>query len=192
MRKKNKFVDVSAFTPGAINVFLNGPWVNFWCNDCGRNLAPRSIHDHWKKAHGGDPNNLSGLQNVAAEAVELFMKYKGGKGDAVEEDNDAVDGEEFDFETKTKRRNAMDVSLPGKKIKVEKVKTNTSGCSLFGPRVSVTEQKNPFFMAVDATPDTIKQIMTKDAWIDVMMKTKDMKHAQIQQGYNAIQSHFDH
>lgn len=67
------FIDVGAFPLGSYNVILPGPFVNFWCQDCGRLLAPRSIHDHWQKAHDGDKFNLKGCQNVAAYATSYVQ-----------------------------------------------------------------------------------------------------------------------
>ena len=75
-RPNSDFIEASSFVPGAFNVFLPGPWVTFWCADCGRKLASRSIHEHWRKAHG-DKHNLAGLKNVANNAMSKFTKFKG-------------------------------------------------------------------------------------------------------------------
>lgn len=70
------FLDVSPISKGSYNVILPGPFVTFWCQDCGRQLAARSVHDHWAKSHGGDKFNLAGLQNVAAFASQYIANTK--------------------------------------------------------------------------------------------------------------------
>ena len=37
---KSGFINTSEMTPGAVNIFVPGPWADFWCQDCGRKLAP--------------------------------------------------------------------------------------------------------------------------------------------------------
>ena len=76
---KTKFLNVSNIPPGSLNVILPGPFVIFWCQDCGRQLAPRSISEHWAKAHES-LHNLNGLQNVAAHAMAQYHQHSTPKG----------------------------------------------------------------------------------------------------------------
>ena len=37
--QKADFIGMLSFVPGAFNIIIPGPWVTFWCADCGRKLA---------------------------------------------------------------------------------------------------------------------------------------------------------
>lgn len=176
----NKFISVEAFTPGAQNVVLNGPWVTFWCSDCGRKLASRSIHEHWAKSHGSKNNNV-GLRNMVAYASNELVKIEGAQT--------------------AKRAGASTAAGSDKKVKPAKASTKTKvkvakapkkpkGPTLFGVRTSTTRD-NPFFAYVDNTPEPVYRNFTKDQWTDIfMMFYASMSFSQRKLARDAIDNHF--
>ena len=172
-----QFLDVSGFEPGSTNVVLNGPWVNFWCADCGRRLAPRSIHDHWMKSHGGDRLNMAGLQNVAIHAMkrQVFAAQTAGA-------------------SSTKRPVHFDNVASQKKPKTNPIGANYPNLNgwlsgvLFSKRTAA-HKKNPFFIMVDAMPN--KATLSKADWLHALNNCS-LSSTQYKQGYNAIESQFAH
>lgn len=137
--RKAGFMDVSAIVQGAQNVILNGPWVTFWCADCGRQLASRSIHEHWSKSHG-DKNNLAGLQNVATHAMSEYLIRTGKRRFPSPDASDKDGGGKHGTAKRTKR---------------------ASGPQLMGVRTSA-QAKNPFFTHIDNTPPAILTNYSED------------------------------
>jgi len=163
------FVDVSAFSAGAQNIILQGPWVNFWCQDCGRRLAPRSIHEHWSKAHD-DLNNLAGLSNVAIHAMNKQLAL-------TQEVKIESQGE---VKTDTKRAAAATVTPTGKKKK-------PAPSYLFN-RCTKSRQNNPFFVYVDSTPNP--ELQTKEFWMAALAKTTNLTKAQREQALKQIEAQY--
>ena len=120
--QKTDFIGTSSFVPGAFNVILPGPWVTFWCADCGRKLASRSIHEHWLKAHD-DKHNMAGLQNVANNAMDKLATFKGG-------------------EYNVKKRAAAPIT-PARKAKTMRSATPTALTALTVPTLRTPSPKTP-------------------------------------------------
>ena len=180
--KKPDFIDASGFVPGTFNVVLPGPsMVVFWCQDCGRKLAPRSIHDHWQKAHG-DKYNKAALQNTAIFAMNKYLEV-GGNGN--------------------KRGASHPMSTASKKVctrrsaKLEKKEASvasTSQATAKAPKkpkaltlsqiFSQSQLKNPFFKIVDSTPAALAEKYAKGQWLEVLC-TQHSKHRMSAAHYNA-------
>ena len=180
--KKTDFIDVSSLVPGVQNVWLKGPWVNFWCEDCGRKLAPRSIYEHWLKSHD-DKNNLAGLQNLISVSMAKYKELS---------DKDAGAKSPPAKKQKLSAPDDSDTKLPKcAAAKAPPAKTTVKGPQLFGVRTQ-HHAKNPFFQYADKTPTNLAGNFSKEMWNDILNKMESsLTREQYKVAQRAIEQHFD-
>ena len=166
-QKKDKFLDINSIPAGSQNILLSGPWVNFWCQDCGRKLAPRTIHDHWSKAHG-DQNHMDALQNVCVHHMNHHL---------------SVASEDI---LKSKKHAALGDSQSPKPAKLQRV--DDAIPLITHLKREGTAAKNPFYKMVDA--DKEKDNRTRDHWFKVLGDMKKISGPQSQQAVRSINAWF--
>ena len=184
-------VITDGFTPGAQNVILNGPWVNFWCGTCGRKLASRSIYEHWAKSHG-DKHYKAGLCQIIDYASSMLSEIE-------VKDTEKNKALKSDMKVGTTAAAASGktggaikrASTLKDNVKAKKNKVAPKGPKLFGVRTQ-TLSRNAFFEYVDNTPEAIKKSFDRDAWMGVLGSVmKALTTEEYIVAREAIDNHFD-